>query len=92
MNPVHTALPAEVAEFDNALSPLLAEFASRGTPRRPTDHLPFAFSDGGENVTVQVGSTAYLHCPVINLGERDVRSGSSAFTNLSLSTGSGTIL
>ena len=53
-----------------------AAFSSRA---RSTDHLPFAFSDGGggggENVTVQVGSTAYLHCPVINLGERDVSSG-----------------
>ena len=69
---MNESLKAEVDDNPLSLS-LLAEFASRGT-RRPTDHLPFAFSDGGENVTVQVGSTAYLHCPVINLGERDVRS------------------
>ena len=32
----------------------------------------FGKTDGLQNVTVQVGSTAYLHCPVIHLGEREV--------------------
>lgn len=32
----------------------------------------FGKTDGLQNVTVQVGSTAYLHCPVIHLGQREV--------------------
>ena len=32
----------------------------------------FGKTDGLQNVTVQVGSTAYMHCPVIHLGEREV--------------------
>ena len=32
----------------------------------------FGKTDGLQNVTVQVGSTAYLHCPVLHLGEREV--------------------
>ncbi len=36
---------------------------------------PFSFLDKGENVTVQVGDTAYLHCPIFNLAERQVRGG-----------------
>lgn len=38
------------------------------------DNLPFRFGNvrGLGNLTVQVGSTAYLHCPVVNLGEREV--------------------
>ena len=34
----------------------------------------FGKTDGLQNVTVQVGSSAYLHCPVINLGEKEVNS------------------
>lgn len=30
----------------------------------------FAKLEGYGNLTIQVGSTAYLHCPVVNLGER----------------------
>ncbi|XP_040574315.1 transmembrane and immunoglobulin domain-containing protein 1 [Lepeophtheirus salmonis] len=37
------------------------------------DHyLPFSFGQAETNVTIQVGSSAYLHCPVVNLGEREV--------------------
>jgi len=32
----------------------------------------FGKTDGLQNVTVQVGSTAYMHCPVIHLGEREL--------------------
>ena len=32
----------------------------------------FAKLEGYGNLTIQVGSTAYLHCPVVNLGERPV--------------------
>lgn len=32
----------------------------------------FGKTDGLQNVTVQVGSSAYLHCPVINLGEKEL--------------------
>lgn len=32
----------------------------------------FGKTDGLQNVTVQVGSTAYLHCPVIHLGQREL--------------------
>jgi len=32
----------------------------------------FGKTDGLQNVTVQVGSTAYLHCPVLHLGEREL--------------------
>ena len=35
-------------------------------------HFSFGKTDGLQNVTVQVGSTAYMHCPVIHLGEREV--------------------
>ena len=40
-----------------------------------TDALMFSFgkTEGLHNVTVQVGSNAYLHCPVVNLGEKEVR-------------------
>ncbi|XP_059098398.1 zwei Ig domain protein zig-8-like isoform X2 [Tigriopus californicus] len=33
---------------------------------------PFLFGDAPGNTTVQVGGTAYLHCPVFNLGERQL--------------------
>jgi len=32
----------------------------------------FGKTEGLQNVTVQVGSTAYMHCPVIHLGEREL--------------------
>ena len=38
----------------------------------------FRFGQGIGNLTIQVGSTAYLHCPVSGLGEREV----SSVTNL----------
>lgn len=40
--------------------------------RREAYHDDFRFSklEGYGNLTIQVGSTAYLHCPVVNLGER----------------------
>ena len=43
--------------------------------RREAYHDDFRFAklEGYGNLTIQVGSTAYLHCPVINLGERPVR-------------------
>ncbi len=34
----------------------------------------FRFGQGIGNLTIQVGSTAYLHCPVSGLGEREVSS------------------
>jgi hypothetical protein len=36
--------------------------------------IAFSFGkvEGFQNVTIQVGSTAYLHCPVLNLGLREV--------------------
>ena len=32
----------------------------------------FGNINGLTNVTVQVGTIAYMHCPVVNLGERTV--------------------
>ena len=32
----------------------------------------FGNVNGLRNVTVQVGTIAYMHCPVVNLGERQV--------------------
>ena len=32
----------------------------------------FGNVNGLKNVTVQVGTIAYMHCPVVNLGERQV--------------------
>ena len=37
-----------------------------------SNHFHFAKLEGYGNLTIQVGSTAYLHCPVVNLGERPV--------------------
>jgi len=36
------------------------------------DHELFTFGQGVNNITIQVGSTAFLHCPVNNLNEREV--------------------
>ena len=36
------------------------------------DIFRFGNVNGLANVTVQVGTAAYMHCPVINLGEREV--------------------
>ena len=33
----------------------------------------FGNINGLGNLTVQVGTTAYMHCPVVNLEEREVR-------------------
>ena len=38
----------------------------------PNQEFSFGKTQGLQNVTVQVGSTAYLHCPVIHLGEKEV--------------------
>ena len=37
-----------------------------------TDNFRFGSIHGLTNVTVQVGTIAYMHCPVVNLGEREV--------------------
>ena len=36
------------------------------------DNFRFGNIHGLTNVTVQVGTIAYMHCPVVNLGEREV--------------------
>jgi len=38
----------------------------------PNQEFSFGKTVGLQNVTVQVGSTAYLHCPVIHLGEKEL--------------------
>ena len=37
-----------------------------------TENFRFGSIHGLTNVTVQVGTIAYMHCPVVNLGEREV--------------------
>ena len=37
-----------------------------------SEHFRFGSVHGLTNVTVQVGTIAYMHCPVVNLGEREV--------------------
>ena len=37
-----------------------------------SENFRFGSVHGLTNVTVQVGTIAYMHCPVVNLGEREV--------------------
>merc|ERR1711894_457937 len=37
-----------------------------------TENFRFGSIHGLTNVTVQVGTIAYMHCPVVNLGEREL--------------------
>ena len=37
-----------------------------------SEYFRFGSVHGLTNVTVQVGTIAYMHCPVVNLGEREV--------------------
>eukprot|EP00095_Tigriopus_kingsejongensis_P005088 maker-scaffold159_size295958-snap-gene-1.33 protein:Tk05088 transcript:maker-scaffold159_size295958-snap-gene-1.33-mRNA-1 annotation:"hypothetical protein KGM_18218" len=56
------------------LLPSLISSHNEGNSKRDSSEYepPFLFGDGPGNTTVQVGGTAYLHCPVINLGERQL--------------------
>ena len=42
----------------------------------------FGNINGLTNVTVQVGTIAYMHCPVVNLGERTVSIDNIFATNI----------
>ena len=55
--------------YCNSKSDLLFSFIDA-----PGQNQEFSFGNthGLHNVTVERGSTAYLHCPVINLGEKEV--------------------
>merc|ERR1711944_128945 len=37
-----------------------------------SENFRFGSVHGLTNVTVQVGTIAYMHCPVVNLGEREI--------------------